>query len=188
MTWIAVGLLAVSSALLTANGLCQNKRAMRKASRSPGRIFRIFVFGHLAVLVVLGMQFLVGAQAACAKPCQGGHASAAVSAPSTTWYLAEGYTGGDFDEWVLIQNPNSVAAYVTATFMLPDGSNVQTAYLIDPASRFSIHVDEIVPHSSVSTKIEADFAVIAERAMYFNYHGISGGHSSPGAAAASDTW
>ncbi|MBN2027468.1 MAG: hypothetical protein JW854_11980, partial [Actinobacteria bacterium] len=35
-----------------------------------------------------------------------------VEEPSSTWYLAEGCTGGDFETWVLVQNPNDDAVTV----------------------------------------------------------------------------
>jgi len=117
-----------------------------------------------------------------------GHDSTGVTAPSKTWYLVEGYTGGDFDTWVLIQNPNSTPANTTVTFMLPDGSIKQANYTLSPNSRYTIFVDEIIPSSSVSTKVESDVPVIAERSMYFNYNGKDGGHNSTGLPALSDTW
>ncbi|MDY6793935.1 MAG: carboxypeptidase regulatory-like domain-containing protein, partial [Actinomycetota bacterium] len=40
---------------------------------------------------------------------------------ATTWYLAEGYTGGEFDTWVLVQNPGSEDASVTLDFQLKAG-------------------------------------------------------------------
>ncbi len=123
-----------------------------------------------------------------ANESRGGHDSIAADSLSNVWYLAEGYTGGDFDEWILIQNPNPTGAQITAVFMLPNRPSVTRQYLLRPNSRFSIHVDEIVPHGSVSTKIESDQPVIAERAMYFNLRGKDGGHNSLGVTAPSTTW
>jgi flagellar hook assembly protein FlgD len=70
--------------------------------------------------------------------------------PSITWYLAEGYTGsnvdsGEFDTWVLIQNPGDQAAKARVTFMQPGGANVAREYSLPPRSRFTIHVDDILP-------------------------------------------
>ncbi len=36
----------------------------------------------------------------------GGHSSIGASGTSTSWYLPEGYTGGDFDTFVLLMNPS----------------------------------------------------------------------------------
>ena len=41
-----------------------------------------------------------------------GHESAAVAAPATEWFLAEGATGDFFDLFVLIANPQDTAAQV----------------------------------------------------------------------------
>jgi hypothetical protein len=40
------------------------------------------------------------------QPFAAGHESAAVTAPSTNWFLAEGATGSFFEMFVLIANPN----------------------------------------------------------------------------------
>ena len=48
-----------------------------------------------------------------------GHESAGVTAPSSTWFLAEGATGAFFETFILMANPNDAAADVTVTF-LPD--------------------------------------------------------------------
>ncbi len=119
---------------------------------------------------------------------EGGHNSIGSTSPSTTWYLAEGYTGGSFDEYVLIQNPNQVAANATVTFMLPGGATKVANYKINPNGRFTIHVDEIVPDSSVSTKIQSDQPVVAERSMYFDNQGKKDGHDSIGVTAPSNDW
>ncbi len=120
----------------------------------------------------------------------GGHDSIGVTSPSTEWYLAEGYTGGDFDTYVLIQNPNNQTANTTATFMKRDGTTVQRQYDIGANSRFTIYLDEILPDDEVSTKIESTngIGVIAERSMYFDYNGKDGGHDSIGVTAPCQQW
>ena len=39
------------------------------------------------------------------QPFAAGHESAGVTAPATSWFLAEGATGSFFDLFVLIENP-----------------------------------------------------------------------------------
>lgn len=114
-----------------------------------------------------------------------------VPSPSTTWYLAEGYTGGnptggEFDTWVLIQNPGDQAAGVNVTFMQPGGVNTERSYSLLPHSRFTIHVDDILPAAEVSTRIQATQPVVAERAMYFN--GGKAGHDTVGVNSPSRSW
>ncbi len=111
--------------------------------------------------------------------------------PAATWYLAEGFTGsnatgGDFETWVLIQNPGDEAAAVNVTFMQPGGVNTERAYSLSPRSRFTVHVDAVLPDAEVSTRIEASVPVVAERAMYFN--GRLAGHDTIGVNHASQRW
>jgi xylan 1,4-beta-xylosidase len=110
---------------------------------------------------------------------------------STSWYLAEGYTGanatgGQFETYVLIQNPGSQPANVKVTFMLPGGATQERSYAIPAASRFTITVNHILPNAEVSTFIKSDRPVAVERAMYFN--GRRAGHDSTGVSRPSKTW
>jgi hypothetical protein len=114
-----------------------------------------------------------------------------VPSPQTTWYLAEGYTGsnttgGEFDTWVLVQNPNDQAVGIDVTFMQPGGVNTTRSYGLEPHSRFTIHVDDILPAAEVSTKVQATLPVVAERAMYFN--GGLAGHDTVGVNYPSQHW
>jgi len=119
-----------------------------------------------------------------------GNASAAVAAPAKQWFLAEGYTGDEFDEYVLIQNPGAAAGKAHVTFMCSDGFTMTKDYDLVPRSRFTIHVDEIPELASkeVSTRIDASVDVIAERAMYFTSYGRTGGADAPGVSAATKYW
>ena len=115
-----------------------------------------------------------------------GHDSIGVSQPSRTWYLAEGYTADSFDEYVLIQNPGDSGAAITATFMTPGAGNVTKQYSVGPHSRFTIHVDDIIPAQSVSTQIDSSAPVVVERAQYLN--NMTAGTCSIGACSPSNTW
>ena len=115
-----------------------------------------------------------------------GHASIGVSRPSETWYLAEGYTAEHFDEYVLVQNPGDLGAEITVTFMVEGAANVTEEYVVGAHSRFTIHVDDIIPARSVSTRIESTEPVVVERAQYLN--NMTAGTCSIGAVSASRTW
>ena len=117
-----------------------------------------------------------------------------------TWHLAEGYTGGAFDTYVLFMNPYANWQKVIATFMTPDGDPVTKEYLVAPFCRVTIHVDEIagLENTDVSTSLVAEpvtapgpalanesppsgvAGIVAERAMYFKYDGKAGGSCSIG--------
>ncbi|MCG2796281.1 MAG: DUF5719 family protein, partial [Actinomycetia bacterium] len=118
------------------------------------------------------------------------HDSIGVTAPSNTWYLAEGATAGGFETWVLIQNPNDTPTDVTLTYMTDNGEVPGGTITVAPNSRDSVNVELTVQTYNVSTKATADKPVIAERAMYYStettYRQCA--HSSIGVTAPSDTW
>jgi hypothetical protein len=124
---------------------------------------------------------------------------------STLWYLPEGYTGSDFDTYVLVQNPNSTAAQATFTFYtnpgpagaanyapgpeVPEGM-VQVTAEIGPWSRYTVRLDDVAGLESrdVATRVDSDIPVVAERSMYFNYEGADDGHLSVGASETHSFW
>ena len=121
----------------------------------------------------------------------GGHDSIGVTSPASTWYLAEGYTGGEFDTWVLIQNPGAIPAQVTLDFQVQGGLAPPFGPFTLPAGeRQSIHLDDLPGPSDaqVSTCVTSNLPVVAERAMYFIYDGKSGGHDSVGVTSPASTW
>ncbi len=117
-----------------------------------------------------------------------------------TWYLAEGTTTGTFDEFVLIQNPNTDTANVTVTFMRPADSEgnvpdaVTQTLTVGPSSRHTIHVNNVENLSStdVSTQVQStnDVGIFVERAMYWTAGDVPwyGGHNSIAVPAPATTW
>ena len=91
-----------------------------------------------------------------------------ISRAATTWYLAEGATAGDFETWVLVQNPNPGPVTVDLTFMTTDGPKPGPQdFPIAGSSRQSFKVNSYVSDFNVSTKVESSGGdVICERAMY----------------------
>jgi hypothetical protein len=123
----------------------------------------------------------------------GGHDSIGANAPADKWYLAEGYTGGTFDTYVLIMNPEDTPATVKTTFLRSDGHSWSRVDNVLQHSRFTIHVDEMpgFDNAEVSTLVETvgDGKVVAERAMYFKYDNKwADGHDSIGVNKPSTTW
>ncbi|MBU1670866.1 MAG: right-handed parallel beta-helix repeat-containing protein [Actinobacteria bacterium] len=117
----------------------------------------------------------------------GAHGSTGVSGPATDWYLAEGCTAGGFETWVLLQNPGSVEANAQLTFMTDTGQVTGPLVVLPPGTRRTVNVAETVGEAwNVSTGVDSDEPVVAERAMYWN--GRAGGHDSVGVTAASKTW
>ena len=95
------------------------------------------------------------------------------------WYLAEGSTGGDFETWVLVANPGENQARVALTYLTPEGPIEGPPLTLEPGTRASVNVAATVPDTwDVSTKVESDEPVVAERAMYWG--GRLEGHDSIG--------
>jgi hypothetical protein len=122
----------------------------------------------------------------------GGHDSAGVTAPSTRWFFAEGATGSFFDMFLLLANPDATqTAHVTLTYLLPDGTRVPVTHVIDPASRQTYNVqleDQQLTSVAVSTIVESDVPVIAERSMYWPQGNWIEAHNSPGATETGTVW
>jgi hypothetical protein len=122
-----------------------------------------------------------------------GHNSAGVTAPATTWFLAEGATGPYFDLFVLIANPNDAAAEVAADYLLPDGSVVAKTYTVAGNSRFNIWVDLDDPRladTAVSTTLTSanGVPIIVERAMWWPGDGWYEAHNTAGATTTGTEW
>ncbi len=118
----------------------------------------------------------------------GGHAAMGATDTSTTWYFPEGFTGGNFDEYVLVLNPNKSAAKVTLNLLFGGGGSKAYTCQVPATSRFTIHVDDLQPDAAVSAVVDSNVPVVAERAMYFDYFGIDGGSDSMGVSAPASTW
>ena len=124
-----------------------------------------------------------------------GHNSAGVTAPATSWFLAEGATGAYFDLFVLLANPGTLDAAVDVRYLLPDGTVVSRSYIVAAQSRSNIWVDLEDPRladTAVSTIVTSTngVPVIVERAMW--WPGTSAtwheAHSSPGATTTGARW
>jgi C1A family cysteine protease len=109
------------------------------------------------------------------------------SVASSSWYLAEGCTGENFETWVLVQNPGRNPANVNITYMTPQGKTAEQAVTLPPNSRQTFNVADKVPGAwEVSTRVASDQPVIAERSMYGN--GRKWGSDSLGVRTPSRTW
>jgi hypothetical protein len=109
---------------------------------------------------------------------KGSHNTMAAPALSRLWYLAEGATTPPFTQNILLANPNSVPANVTARFMKEDGGSVEHKYQLRPMSRMTLQMNDILPNTAFSTRIQSDQPIVAERSMYFN--DWNAGHNSMG--------
>ncbi|NPV58151.1 MAG: hypothetical protein HPY75_00645 [Actinobacteria bacterium] len=149
-----------------------------------GRDVSVIVDSPLPLMVERPMYFLYQGRWA------GGHVSAGTNAPSTEWYFAEGYTGEGFEEWLCLLNPGDERAEVTIEYVSQGGLLKQERRTLHPKQRDTVFVNQAAgPGREVSLRVISDKAVVAERPMYFLYHGLwAGGHVSAGTNAPSTEW
>ncbi len=125
------------------------------------------------------------------RGCAGGHCTLGSTTLSPVWYLAEGYTGGGFDQFVLIQNPNPQAVRAAVSLFIEGDEPLRREYEIAARSRFTLKVDDVPGCESAQVSVMVDGSgtpLLAERAMYFNQEGRDGGHVGLGATEPSSQW
>jgi len=154
--------------------------------RGKSRVFK--------VLLILALSGLFCIATAAVAPA--GEVDA--SCGSKGWYFAEGFTGGDFDTWILIQNPNATEAIVQVRFFTPNGEPIVKEYSLLGETRYSIYLNTIpgLENQEVAAEVTVKYGemdgIIAERAMYFNYGTDQGervgGHSTIGSPRTSGSW
>jgi uncharacterized repeat protein (TIGR01451 family) len=126
----------------------------------------------------------------------GGHSErGTLTRATSTWYLAEGATHGNFDLFYLIQNPGDVATDVEVTFLRPAGRPpVVKTYQVGPQTRRTLYVDAIQEVSSedVSAIVRSldGTPIVVERAMYSSTptQSFAAGHNSAGVTAPATRW
>jgi len=108
-------------------------------------------------------------------------------------YMAEGYTGSGFNEYLLMMNPLDYEIPVQIRYILASGLSVVKIITIPPRSRMTVPVNTTIDGQDVSTSIISNQeGIIAERALYFNYNGgggvWSGGHNVMGTSSPQREW
>jgi hypothetical protein len=124
---------------------------------------------------------------------KGGHASAGVTAPGMSAFIAEGATGPFFETFVLIANPNAAAVDVTLTFGRQADTPIVMTRNIPASNRMTLNLESLDPglsNTPVSTSIQATAPVVVERAQYWpdpapNWYEA---HSSPALQSLSTKW
>jgi len=107
----------------------------------------------------------------------------------STWYMAEGYTGGGFEEWLCIGNPNPWKTQVDITYMVQGEGNKSQSLSVEGMSRATVKVnDQVGNGKSVSAKVvgHENDSIVVERAMYWNSK--AGGHCAAGVNNAATGW
>ncbi|MHB8894553.1 MAG: DUF5719 family protein [Candidatus Geothermincolia bacterium] len=120
----------------------------------------------------------------------GGSDVAGASAPSKSWYFAEGTTRPGFDTYLTLLNCGPDTARVTVTYLMGDGATRTQSLSVLPNTRGTLHPSDVLGSADdaahdFSCSIESTDGgeIVAERAMYFDYKGWDGGHAVMGATA-----
>jgi hypothetical protein len=85
--------------------------------------------------------------------------STALGAPATgtLWYLAEGYTGGSFREYLTVMNPNTSPATVDVRFLPFNGKPLKDVrFTIGPRALIRFDAGLYMPAQSISAIVTAD--------------------------------
>ena len=140
------------------------------------------------VSIIVESDRQIGAQSIIYYGAGDTSSASGASAPSGTWYLAEGYTGGSFREYLTIMNANTSFATVDVRFLPFNGKPpVEQRFTVRPRSDIRIDAGQYVPNQSTSAIVTADKGVVVERSMRFGA-GRRGAHDKIGVVAASTVW
>ena len=122
-----------------------------------------------------------------------GHDSAGVTAPATSWFLAEGATGSFFDLFILLANTTTTPTTVEVTYLLLGGQPITRRVRLAAQSRRTIYVDSEpgladVATSAVVRSLNPQVPIVVERAMWWPGGNWTEAHNSAGATLTSPTW
>jgi hypothetical protein len=116
---------------------------------------------------------------------RGGHCVIGAIAPAQEWLLAEGFTGGGFQQWLCLQNPGDTDASVEVTYYTQEEGVLPVKAVNVPArTRVTLMVNEHAGSGyQLSTRVRVTSGpdIVVERPMYFDYgSGWDGGHDVVG--------
>jgi hypothetical protein len=113
---------------------------------------------------------------------QGGHCVIGADNMASEWFLAEGFTGTGFNQWICLQNPNEVEATVTITYYTQGAGALEPVTVrVSPHARQTVMVNDSAGHNlQLSAGISSNVPIVVERPMYFNSGLYVGGHDVVG--------
>lgn len=113
---------------------------------------------------------------------------------ASTWYFAEGSVGDSFQEYLTLLNTNTTqTANVTTTYLFENKPSISKQHTVAPSTRLTIsvnddlHVATTDPQQAVATIVQSTVPIVAERPLYFNFHGVPSGTDVVGATSANQT-
>jgi len=126
----------------------------------------------------------------------GGSDVVGATAPSTTFYFAEGTTRPGFETYFCLQNPGTSNTVARLTYMKGDGKAATQDVGIPASSRITVHPADVLgsaddaahDFSTVAVSLGGQ-PIVMERPTYFNYKGAwDGGSDVVGATSAATTF
>jgi len=116
------------------------------------------------------------------KGMDGGHDVIGANYPATSFKFAEGTCRPGFDPYICVQNPGVKEARVKVTYLTGDGKTKKQDMTIPPGARVTLHPadvlgtgDDAAHDFSVKVECTNGRTIVAERPMYFNFQGWTGG-------------
>ncbi len=87
------------------------------------------------------------------------------------FYFAEGYSGGNFAEYLEVVNPSASASATVTVSYLPTNGQAPTVrvYTIPAHARLTVYTNGVMPNQSFSMQVLSDQGIVAERTMVFIY-------------------
>jgi hypothetical protein len=123
-------------------------------------------------------------------PIRDGHDAFGAKSPGKTWNFAEGTTQAGFNEYLTLQNPQTLAAHVSLKYIYDLGVKT-VALTVNPQSRLTVLVFDQAYYGvgsgyiGVSVQVTSDQPIVAERPMYmvhdFGSGPVAGAHVVVGA-------
>ncbi len=138
-----------------------------------------------------GTPFTVTGGSAGRLPLQGTSCTTGASAPSKTWYLAEGFVGADFMEFVHFFNPRAEPASAVTTYRPEGREPISETYYLPPGSKQTILVNNVtgmpfgVGHGIDVVSTEP---IVVQQSEYFNWANRRGGTTTMASSAPAKTW
>ena len=117
----------------------------------------------------------------------GGHDAVGANYAATTFRFAEGTCRPGFDAYITMLNPGTRDAAIKITYMTGDGKSTRQDMMIPANARATVHPADVLgtgddnAHDfSAIVECTNGQTIIAERPMYFNFQGWTGGSCAVG--------
>ncbi len=90
-------------------------------------------------------------------------------------FFAEGYTGGRYQEYLSLLNPSDREIRARVTAYRADGATRLLILRLAGLSRRTLDLNLLIPKASIALRVDADGAIVVERALYDgNGHIVAG--------------